>query len=207
MTNPPSYEEWKLDLLTYDEYWFGETILDDVDETLTALYATQLMQEAGSLWEQVPSEDLGETLWFFLGQILTINWELIPNRQTSINCITAMQTLFRDLYDPHCAPVLGHLDEQPTTPLNLSCYMWWDMLPIYSSDPAQHQELSTASLETMVYCLRLKNIACKESALHGLSHFHTDAPTRVSEIIRDSARFIPKKLESYAKSAANGCVL
>lgn len=80
--------------------------------------------------------------------------------------------------------------------------MWWDIPPIYSSELAQQKELIVASLETMVYCLRLDNIACKELALHGLGHFYTTTPIRVTEIICDSARFIPKKLESYAKSAA-----
>ncbi|MGB2925072.1 MAG: hypothetical protein WBB82_07210 [Limnothrix sp.] len=206
MTNQPSYTDWKLDLFTCDQWWIGETMVGSIDQPLEAIYATQLMAEAGTLLDQLPIQDLGDTLWFLLNQILNIDWAMVPDSQTRLNFMAAIRTLFRDLYDPHCAPVLGHLDEQPATPLNLSCYMWWDVLPIPINEASPHENLAIASLATMDYCLHLNNLACKESALHGLGHFQSAFPEAVAKIIKDGDRHIPEKLQPYAQQASIGCI-
>lgn len=52
---------------------------------------------------------------------------------------------------------------------NYLCYMWWDLFP-WEGDPYQKHmhDIDQIILEIMRRCLSLNNLACKESALHGL---------------------------------------
>ncbi|UWU91352.1 hypothetical protein [Bradyrhizobium sp. CB1015] len=70
--------------------------------------------------------------------------------------------------------------------------------------------LHDCALQTMDRILQLKSIACRESALHGLGHWHRDYSEKVSQIIdRFCAAHagIDPRLSAYAQSARCGCVL
>jgi hypothetical protein len=94
--------------------------------------------------------------------------------------------------------------------MNVTCYMWWDLLPLAGApgDPA-HVALDRAALDVMAETLALDAIACQESALHGLGHWHAAYPAPVEATIdrflaaRPDAR---PELVAYARSARGGCV-
>ncbi len=89
--------------------------------------------------------------------------------------------------------------------------MWWDILPVAGqpADPAR-KEMDQAILQVMEAALQLNSIACQESALHGLGHWHLYYASQVEEIIQGFLRrnkALPENLQKYARSALSGCVL
>ena len=70
--------------------------------------------------------------------------------------------------------------------------------------------LQEAALATVKRILMLDSVACQESALHGLGHWHSLQPDRVESIIDDFLAAHPTarvELLAYARSARCGCVL
>jgi len=58
--------------------------------------------------------------------------------------------------------------------------------------------------------LALDSVACQESALHGLGHWHSLQPDRVESIVDGFLAAHPttrRELVTYARSARCGCVL
>ena len=122
----------------------------------------------------------------------------------------AIGALFAKLFAPRCSPHLSHLDEAGASALNVSCYMWWDLIPFLGrpDDPAR-REIDDACLGVMERTLDLDSIACRESALHGLGHWHGGYPRRVESAIDAFLGAHPDlrpELVRYARSARSGCV-
>jgi hypothetical protein len=89
--------------------------------------------------------------------------------------------------------------------------MWWDAFPslALTGDPGL-PNLHECALETMEHILHLNSIACQESALHGLGHWHRDYSEKVIQIIDHFCETHSKadpRLLAYAQSARCGCVL
>ena len=118
--------------------------------------------------------------------------------------------LFREFFALRCTPALGHLSEQGST-LNAACYMWWDfdcwcVLP----DPLTLDPLDAALLACMRSILEIDHVACRESALHGLGHWHRAQSAAVEDIVDEFLRrnpSLPGPLRQYALSARRGYVL
>jgi hypothetical protein len=75
---------------------------------------------------------------------------------------------------------------------------------------ADRQALQLAALETMAAILRLDSIACQESALHGLGHWHRVFPEAVESGIDEYLSLHPSarpELLTYARGARWGCIL
>jgi hypothetical protein len=103
-----------------------------------------------------------------------------------VTTIEGMFHVFEKLFLPRCAPVLSHRDEQPARSLNHVCYLWWDFVPILGWERYADQEhVFAACLATMARILELDSVACQESALHGLGHWHPYHPERVESIVGD----------------------
>jgi hypothetical protein len=103
------------------------------------------------------------------------------------------------------------VDEPGANPLNLVCYMWWDILPIAGNpDEPARREFDAAILQVLESTLHLDSLACQESALHGLGHWQMVYPERVGEIIDRfsmSHPHLPEKLQQYMMAAYTGYVL
>ncbi|MFN0016765.1 MAG: hypothetical protein ACKVP0_00815 [Pirellulaceae bacterium] len=131
---------------------------------------------------------------------LGVSW---PERQRGIRSIA---TLFAQLFAHRCSNHLSHFDEVGAGALNLVCYMWWDIFPARGQDG---ELLDAELLAVMKRILTLDSVACQESALHGLGHWHMYYPEMVEQIIDeflarvDSAR---PELREYAECARRGCV-
>jgi hypothetical protein len=118
-----------------------------------------------------------------------------------VDTVLNMKILYRDCYAKRCAPVLSHLDEAGSNALNHTCYMLWDASPLRS--------WKSVVLDVMQAALYLPNIACAESALHGLGHRAHQDRSAVSEIVDTFIRKSPglrPELRAYALSAKHGNV-
>jgi hypothetical protein len=204
-----SYEDWKLDLLTYDDSWIAncDTTIWELSGELTYMYVTRFFSEGKNLLNDINPEELNRILWLLIHDVLNVIPEEYPPLSVWKDYFAATKILFRDIFNCYCAPVLGHKDEQPTTPLNSSCYMWWDIVPVWHPDKQILTQIQQLCLETIIYCLKLDNLACKESALHGLGHWYTIDSHVVKVIIQNNYSFIPDQLQNYSQSAICGCVL
>ena len=81
-----------------------------------------------------------------------------------------------------------------------------------ADDPAVDalRGIDDAILHVMARTLRLESEACRESALHGLGHWHRAHPDRTTRIIDGwlaGAPRISPELRQYALGARRGCVL
>jgi hypothetical protein len=47
-------------------------------------------------------------------------------------CIDSTRQLYEQCFAKHCSPYQSHLDEPGARPLNLVCYMWWEIINEYS---------------------------------------------------------------------------
>jgi len=126
-------------------------------------------------------------------------------------CLGSLHNLYSDCFATRCTPILSHLDEEPDTPLNGVCYMWWDVFPIHDKlDCPDCKEIHTACLTVMESVLQLESDACRESALHGLGHWAYGYPEFVAGVIDrfiGSNSNIRPELITYAHRASRGDVL
>jgi hypothetical protein len=125
--------------------------------------------------------------------------------------IRAIATLYRDCFTPRCAKALGHRSEpEASTKLNYICYMLWDISPIACwQGRAEENEAYSAVTEVLRDALMSPNIACVESALHGLGHIHCYVPQVVESVIETflgASTVHDERLRQYADSASLGRV-
>jgi hypothetical protein len=178
-------------------------------------FMTQAFENAEVLLAPYSDAQLNQALWYiasngcsdYMFSLLDqdVPW---PARQ---RCIRSIHNLFETCFAKRCTPHLSHLDEPGAGPLNMSCYMWWDLIPIgpQPNDP-DHTELDREILNVMESTLHLDSVACQESALHGFGHWQRYYPQQVTEIIDsflERQTGLRENLRTYAVSAAHGCVL
>jgi hypothetical protein len=123
--------------------------------------------------------------------------------------LRSVSSLYKNCFEPRCAPVLGHIDEPGATPLNDNCYMFWDASPLGAwPDGPEQKEAHRVLFEVMESSLASPNIACVEGSLHGLGHLYHYEATGVKEVV---SRFLEKphiqNVLRYAKQASVGHVL
>jgi len=128
-----------------------------------------------------------------------------------LRLVRSIEILFERLFARRCTPHLSHLDEPGVGVLNGRCYMWWDTFPSLALPGDAHLTvLQEAALAAMKKILALDSVACQESALHGLGHWHSLQPDRVESIVDGFLAAHPtarRELVTYARSARCGCVL
>jgi hypothetical protein len=131
----------------------------------------------------------------------------LPQR---IKCVESITLLFERLFATRCSSHLSHLSPSNPSPLNLACYMWWDIIPITGAPAdSSRREFDDAVLSVMKEILDLGSLACQESALHGLGHWQHDYPERVCSIIDravSNAEGWSTELSTYARNARRGYV-
>jgi hypothetical protein len=217
-----TFEEWLIyvfdrpvDNSRLEWYWHSETNWWRGSNAQITQFVTQAFENAGTLFEPYSDAQLNQGLWFiasngcsdYMFALLdaSLPWSA---RQ---RCVRSMHTLFAECFARRCTPHLSHLDEPGASPLNMACYMWWDILPLAAQPNHPDQTgLDREVLEVMESTLRLDSVACQESALHGLGHWQRFYPQRVGEIIDaflQSQKNLREELRTYAVSAGRGCVL
>ncbi len=198
--------------------WYFEMDADrwDGPASLTIAHLTRLFENPEPALACFADSQIAQGLYYIVdsgagGLVLSILDEAVdwPSRH---RCVVAIGPLFERLLAPRVAPVLGHLDEQGTKPLNMVTYMWWGILPVAAkAEPARPPDpLNAAILEVMARILKSTNPAIQESALHGLGHSasaHGQEVARIIDAYTASGLVTRKELLAYAKATRSGCVL
>jgi hypothetical protein len=223
MLDRPGFEEWRAWVFDHPaagpewyfdpeaDWWDGAT-----DPERAVRYLTQLFESPIELLEGFSDAQVGRGLWFLASAGCSdLMFALLDPSVTWAQRergIWSIYHLHRKLFAARCTENYGHLDAgpEPPSPLNLLCYMWWDVCPVpYAEDPRERRRTGAVTLEVLRDTLRLPSPACQEGALHGLGHLQTEYRAEVRAIIdaylKGSA--VPVPLRPYARSARSGCVL
>lgn len=139
---------------------------------------------------------------------------------TRLRVVRSFVPLFETVMQRRCSPHLLHLDEAGADPLNAACYMWWEWLPFAPSHPddgdrrfggdrTAQARFDEQAMLGMARILDIPHDACRESALHGLEHWHLRYPQRSAAIIDRFLEHSPclrAELRAYAEAARRGMV-
>lgn len=172
-------------------------------------YLTRFLENAGTLLAPYSDKQVNNGLWYIGGPIGAFMWILKDGElpwEMRERCFRAIYDLYAKLFAPRCSPHLGHLDEPGTNPVNLICYMWWDILAL----PLYEPPFDLLSLEVMTRILTIDSIACQEGALHGLGHlafYREDEVAAVIDQFLEQHPNIRPELRAYALAAKSGCIL
>ena len=182
---------------------------------LTLAHMTRLFSDPAGTLERFDDERLNQGFWYLVdsagsNHMLALT-EASVDVAARVRCIESFSSLFAKLLTLRCSPHLSHCDEPGASPLNLACYMFWDINPFFGApDDPSHRELDAAALRVMEDTLALDSLACRESALHGLGHWRGSYSKPVEQIIDRALRRQtdwPSGLVTYAGHAKSGCVL
>jgi hypothetical protein len=217
-----TFEEWVqyvFDHPAEEMAWHWDIDADDlsVDEshTITVAYLTQLFKTSGKALLPFTDAQVDQGLNYLASNACSNHMyalldEAVPwsDRQ---RCIRSMLILFEDCFARRCTPTLAHCNEPGSSPINGVCYMWFDIIPINSYDPKPEQAgVEQEFLNLMESMLKIDHDACRESALHGLGHWHErHTEKRVTSIIDTFLRrnpFLRAELKEYAQYARLGRV-
>jgi len=175
---------------------------------------TRLFQEPEPVLSPYSDAQLNQGFWYLVHDACShymfsviepgVPW---PERREAIRSIT---TLFERLFAKHCSEHLSHIDEAGANPRNSACYMWWDLFPTFGRpEDLPYAEVDAELLAVMKRTLALDSIACQESALHGLGHWHINYPVVVRRTVDEFLVVRPllgPALRQYAEQARQGYV-
>ena len=211
-----------------DRPWYHESDSDWWDPSrqpeVTIAYLTNLFENAPRVLTPFSDAQIDQGFNFLVSSFSSAHMVVLFNPTVPWSerkhCISFMYTLFERFFAPRCFSHLSHLGTNETTqsrvsPLNGMCYMWWDMLHYYGNpeDPDGTTQVGEACLEVMRMILDLDSDACRESALHGLSHWRYAYPHHVPVIQGIIDEFLDRhpglrpELKAYARTARKGLVL
>ncbi len=213
-----TFEKWVdwvfSDQKTWDSAWDNGYRDPEPEQALE--YVTRLFNNCDELLECCPDQWVNDGLWRILSSGETEMFNALYNATCSWelrrDAIRSMESVFRKLFAERCTPHLGHLSEEGS-PINMACYMWWDISLLYGANPGDPcpQETNPELLGVMQRTLAVDHDAVRESALHGLGHWAQYWPKEVEAIIdgclKESADGLRPELKQYALNARSGCVL
>lgn len=221
-----SFEEWVVHIFDHpvtnpawhfdpnSAWWYSSE-----EESIS--YLTQLFENNGAILAPYSDAQLNQGLWYLVGihsgdylRVIRDNSVPLADR---IRCIESIFNFYEHVFAVRCSPHLCYLLEtsepEPAglSALNSVCYMWWDISPLYGAMEIDNLQLiSEAVLNVMKKALELDSVACQESALHGLGHWHFEFPQEVNNIIDSwlaEHLSISEDLKFYAERAQVGRVL
>lgn len=210
-----SFEEWRDIVFREDpekvDPWWSSLEGDQWDQPNHVVdHLTRLCRDPLPALDGLTDAQINKGLWYLLGA-----WtQLYSTRVTgerSTTCIATIYTLFELIFVPRCAPVLSHLNESGANDLNSICYIWWDEIGLHVKRwDRERRDMDQAILDVMRRTLALPNVACQESALHGLGHNIRGYRDQVAVIIDEYLAANPDlrpELRVYAENARIGHVL
>ncbi len=218
-----SYEDWIEHLFCHEVRLHGNAWYFDLDAPLwdgspdeTVAHLTRFFENPEPALAYFSDAQIDQGLRYIIdngaGDLLGAVREPsvpLPDRR---RCVSAMRTLYDKLFLPRCMPHLSHLDRVQAGggPLNLICYMWWDIIPgVTTPHDPHHHAMNEAALGVMRHALSLDSIACQESALHGLGHWANVNVAAIASIIDaylDARPDLRPELRRYALAARTGCI-
>jgi hypothetical protein len=111
------------------------------DEALSHLVG--LFENPVSALENYADSQISQGLTYLVNTMASGDCGWFYSRAVSVSdrlrAISAIYSLFDQLFQPRCAPILLHVDEEGVKPLNSNCYMWWDSFPSVASPDDPHR--------------------------------------------------------------------
>jgi hypothetical protein len=212
----PRYQEWLKHIFDHEDRghllpeWYRDEdapSFEASDEEMTELIS-QTFLNAGKDLTRYTDKQVDQGIWYFVSMsgsnfLHSIQSSVAPLKKR-LEVINNIFHLYSDCFAERCAETLGNLSEEGS-PLNSSCYMFWD---ISSLTVCEAQEIQDAVLNVLEKILTIEHRACRESAFHGLSEMFYSRREAAQEIID---RFLSKtklddKLLAYALNAREGNV-
>ncbi|MDB6069098.1 MAG: hypothetical protein JWL81_269 [Verrucomicrobiales bacterium] len=131
---------------------------------------------------------LNQGLWYLASPACSDYFFALRSKEVPLarrlSAIASITVLYRDCFQPRCTQTLSHLDQQPSSPLNAICYMFWDICPIsYLCDYPDEQQLADACFAVLADTFAIEHIACREAAIHGYGEFSCSYPERVEQAL------------------------
>jgi hypothetical protein len=215
------FEEWVayvFDKPVAERAWYWDEEILELSPRSFIEYGTRLFKNAGKVLAAYDDGQINQGLNLLLSnnisnQIFALHDQSIPVEQR-VAFIEAILDLARDVFEVRCTLHLSHLDRHSTpdhvSPLNMICYMLWDIFIVYGNRDKAMEPLNRASLKVIERALKLKNWAVIEGALHGLGHFEQYYPEetrRIADTYLSTANEWPRELVAYAMAARDGCIL
>ena len=181
------------------------------DPARTLSYLTRLFNESADLLPRFSDWQIDQGLNFIVSNSCSDHMFALTNETLPWNdrkaCFDAMVVLYRDLM----APVYGSdpknlVKREGANRPDFSCYMWWDVIPIYGGMDHPDGEMNKVILNVFDQVLMMDQACCLESALHGLGHWQLYIGDRTQPIFdRFLARHdISDKIREYAMQAYTG---
>ena len=217
-----TFEQWLIfafdhpvDKTKQEWYWDPDSDWWDGSSADTLQFLTRAFENATIMFQPYTNAQLNQGLWFIVSNACSNHMFALLDTEVPWadrqRCIRSIHTLFEQCMAKRCSPHLSHIDEPGAAPLNSICYMWWDIIP-FSGQPndPQRNKFDEEILGVLESTLQLDSIACRESALHGLGHWHLYYPQQVTKIINtflQSQKEMPETLRAYALNANRGYVL
>jgi hypothetical protein len=181
----------------------------------TIQFLARAFEGSAEVFKPYSDAQLNQGLWYIVSNacsnhMFALTDSSVPGDARQ-RCVRAIHDLHEQCFAARCTSHLSHLDEPGASPLNSVCYMWWDLIPIRGqpNDP-ERTEIDREVLGVLKSTLQLNSIACRESALHGLGHWHLSYPKQVEGIISaflENQSELRKELQTYAMNASSGCIL
>ena len=167
------------------------------------------------LLETYTEKEVSQLLWELIGASgeLGVLFDPALPIDDRLETIATIKKFYGDVFLPCCQPLLLHgLRETPPeiSPLNTICYMWWDIFPTWGKpeDP-QAAKIDSAIMELLGELLQFEHAALRESAAHGLGHWHLSYAGNVEGIIDrflESKPSLSMEMQNYLQAARAGCV-
>jgi hypothetical protein len=217
---PPRYYEWLkhfVDRPTTENGWYFyvEDTHFDADEIELNLLITHTLENCGKDLTVFSDSQINYGLMYIFNNscsdiVFALMSDDVP-AEIRLRAIDSIKILYEDCIAPRCAPLLGHINELGSNPINEICYMLWDASPLSWSEskPSPEREIFyNAVIDVLEEALTSKNPACVESALHGLGHIQSSCIEPVTEVIKNYLKnvSVSTQLTTYAKQAILGNV-
>lgn len=175
-------------------------------------YLTRLFENPGFLLDRYSDAQVAQAFLYIAGfhsEYFRTVFESDSSEADLQRWVRSVSNVYRDIFAVRCTAHYGHLNSgEPPNPLNDICFMWWDIGGMeYAVFSGGYEHLVDPIFEVLEQTLQLPNIACQESAVHGLAHVKLSSDDehkpRVREIIdRFLARAdLTKELRAYAVRA------
>jgi hypothetical protein len=127
-----TFEQWVYHIFDHPDAWYhaiGSEFWDGPAAT-TVAYLTRLFEDPVPPLEGFTDAELNRGFWYLVSSggsdmMFALMDASVPLADR-LRCVSAMFTVFEQIFVPRCTPFLSHLDEPGVAPLNSACYMWWD---------------------------------------------------------------------------------
>lgn len=194
------------------EWYFAEDFVPPkLNSETQVLYARQIFKNAEAYAKTFTERQ------FCLGLTYLINpaasWHCYSYLEPSVDeavrlsVFDSMYDVFSFVFNQRCREAVSNRADLSSATYGYMCYMWWDVFPRHGVPFEAHlQETDRAIQRLLAKQLTLQSVACKESALHGLGHWHAAFSDFVEKTIAGASLEIPESLKEYAKRARIGDV-